>query len=175
MKYKDALKKSMEILSQDEKTIFIGYNIKYGSQFYGSLKDIPSNKKIETPVAENLMTGIAMGLALGGFKPILLFERHDFMLLALDAIVNHLDKLEEMSEGEFKAPIIIRTISATLKKPLDPGPQHTQDFSQQFKEMVSFPVLEPKSSQEIIECYEKARTFSTPLMIIEKKELYENE
>ena len=175
MKYKDALKKSMETLAQDEKTVFIGYNIKYGSQFYGSLKDIPANKKIEAPVAENLMTGIAMGLALEGFKPILLFERHDFMLLALDAIVNHLDKLEEMSDGKFKAPIIIRTISATLKKPLDPGPQHTQDFSQQFKEMVSFPVLETKNSQEIVECYEKAKTSSTPLIIIEKRELYEEE
>lgn len=175
MKYKDALKQSMEELAKDEKTVFIGYNIKCGSQFYGSLKEIPPDKKIETPVAEGLMAGLAVGLSLEGFKPVLLFERQDFMLIALDVIVNHLDKLEEMSDGEFRAPVIIRAISATLKKPLDPGPQHCQDFSKQFKEMVSFPVLEPKTPEEVLECYEKAQNSSTPVMIIEKRELYENE
>ncbi len=175
MKYKEALKEAMETLAIDEKTVFIGYNIKYGSQFYGSLKDIPESKKLETPVAENLMTGLAMGMALEGFKPILLFERQDFMLIALDGIVNHLDKIEQMSNGQFKIPIIIRAISATLKTPLDPGPQHTQDFTNQFKEMVSFQVYEPKTAEEVKEAYKKASSSLSPVMIVERRELYENE
>jgi len=97
MKYKDAIKQSMEMLAENENTIFLGYNIRYGSKAYGTLTNISNNKKIETPVAENLMVGLATGLALEGYRPIIYFERHDFMLNALDGIVNHLSKIERMS------------------------------------------------------------------------------
>ena len=46
MKYSEAIKKSMEILADDKRTVFIGYNISFGSKAYGTLKDIPENKKI---------------------------------------------------------------------------------------------------------------------------------
>ena len=93
MNYGETIKKSMERLEKDEKTIFIGYNISFGSQAYGTLKDIPSIQKIETPLAENLMVGLAIGLGMGGYRPVLFFERHDFILNALDGLVNHLDKM----------------------------------------------------------------------------------
>ena len=82
MKYGEAVKKSMEMLAQDERTLFIGYNLVRGSKAYGSLSDIPSEKIIEMPVAENLMAGLSNGLSIGGFRPVLIFERHDFMLNA---------------------------------------------------------------------------------------------
>src|SRR3989344_5918500 len=110
MKYQEAIKHWMEKLAQDEKVIFLGYNIKYGSKAYGTLKDVPKEKLIETPLAENLMVGLAVGLALEGFKPVLFFERHDFILVAMDALVNHLDKIERMSHGEFKPVVLIRAI-----------------------------------------------------------------
>src|SRR3989338_4734923 len=108
MQYKDAIMKSMEMLAQDPRTIFIGYNVSYGSRGYGTFYNIPRERCIETPVAENLMTDLAIGTALAGLKPLLFFERHDFMLNALDALINHLDKVERISGGQFKAPVIIR-------------------------------------------------------------------
>jgi len=171
MKYQDAIKNEMEELAKDEKVIFIGYNIKHGSKSYGTLKDVPQDRCIETPVAENLMAGLAIGLAMEGFKPVLFYERHDFTLIALDSLVNHLDKMEEMSHGEFKAPIIIRAIVGATK-PLNPGPQHMQDFTELYKKLLKFPVYDCKDLEDIKKAYEEAGKFEKPVMIIERKDLY---
>lgn len=174
MKYQDAIKQEMEKLAKDDKVIFVGYNISYGSKSYGTLKDVPKEKKLETPVAENLMAGLCIGLAMEGFKPVLFFERHDFMLIALDSLLNHLDKIESMSHGEYSAPVIIRAVVGATK-PLYPGPQHLQDFAKIFKEIFHFPVIEVKNPQEIRKAYEEAGKFEKPVMIIERKDLYAEE
>lgn len=164
----------MEQLSKDENTVFIGYNILYGSRAYGTLKDIPEEKCIETPVAENLMAGLAIGMALTGYRPVLFFERHDFILNALDAIVNHLDKFESLSSGQFKLPVIIRaTVGA--QQPLYPGPQHIQDFTNIFRTFVKFPIIDLKTSAEVLSAYAKASTMNTPIMLIERRPLYDKE
>jgi len=134
------IKKEMEELAKDKKVVFIGYNLKYGSQCYGSLKNIPKKQIIEMPVAENLMTGIAIGMSLEGYKPVLIFERHDYMLNASDQLINHLSKIEQMSDGEFKPHVIIRSILKT--KPFKPDETHIQDFTDFFKKHLSFPVKE---------------------------------
>ena len=96
MKYKDAIKLSMNEFAKDEKAMFLGYNTKMANQALGTLTDVPKDKIIETPLAENLMAGLSIGLSLSGYKPILYFERFDFILNALDAIVNHLDKIDKI-------------------------------------------------------------------------------
>jgi pyruvate/2-oxoglutarate/acetoin dehydrogenase E1 component len=174
MKYQEAVKQSMEMLAGNENTIFIGYNINFGSKAWDTLKDISNDQKIESPVAENLMMGLAMGMSLEGFIPIVFFERHDFMLIALDAIVNHLCKIESMSQGQFKLPLIIRCVIGG-KKPLNAGPQHTQDFTEVFKLLMNFPIYEPKTASEVLEAYKKAENTLGPVMIIEQKDLYNYE
>ncbi|MDO8517078.1 MAG: hypothetical protein Q7S33_03040 [Nanoarchaeota archaeon] len=174
MKYKDAVKNAMDMLALDERVRFIGYNTKYGSRAYKTLRDVPYEKCLETPLAENLMSGLAIGMSLEGYKPILLFERHDFILNALDSIVNHMDKIEIMSNGEFKVPVIVRAIVGG-KKPLDPGIQHTQDYTKAIKEMVSFPIIDLKRVEDIIPSYEKALEMNGPIMIVERRDFYENE
>jgi len=174
MKYQEAIKHWMEKLAQDEKVIFLGYNIKYGSKAYGTLKDVPKEKLIETPLAENLMVGLAVGLALEGFKPVLFFERHDFILVAMDALVNHLDKIERMSHGEFKPVVLIRAIVGATK-PLYPGLQHMQDFSEMFKKIFNFQVIDLKTNEDIKRGYGEAGKFEKTHMLIERKDLYPEE
>lgn len=171
MKYKDALIRSMNMLSEDKNSIFLGYNLNFGTKCYGTLEGISDRQRLETPLAENLMTGLCIGLALEGFRPILFFERHDYILLALDAIINHLDKLKEMTHGQFNAPVIIRATVGS-PKPIHPGPQHIQDFSEVLKKIISFPVYEPKNAQEVLDIYENIKNIKTPVMIIERKDLY---
>jgi pyruvate/2-oxoglutarate/acetoin dehydrogenase E1 component len=171
MNYQQAIKKEMEKLSRDKKVVFLGYNIVNGSQAYGTLKDVPKEKCIEMPVAENLMVGMAIGMALEGLKPVIFFERHDFMLIALDALLNHADKIENMSKGQFKCPMIIRApVGGT--QPLNPGPQHTQDFTRIFKQMFHFPVYCIKSIKDVEKYYKIAEKFQQPVMLIEYKDLY---
>ena len=169
--YQQAIKQSMEMIAKDPKAIFLGYNVKYGNKGYGTLTDINPDQILETPLAENLMAGLATGLALEGFKPVLFFERQDFMLNALDNLVNHLDKLKQMSYGEFNAPVLIR---ATVggKIPLYPGPQHIQDFTKGFEEMACMPIYKPSNANEILNTYNHLADFNHPAMIVEKKDLY---
>ena len=92
--YKDKIRIEIEKLSQREDIVFIGYGLKFGSRGAGFLKNIPDDKIIETPVAENLMLSMAIGLSLEGKLPVVIYERMDFILNAMDALVNHLDKIE---------------------------------------------------------------------------------
>ena len=174
MKYKEAIKQAMGELARDKRTIFLGYNILFGSRAYGTLTDVPREMCRETPVAENLMAGLAIGMSLEGYRPVLFYERHDFILNALDSIVNHMDKIEAMSKGQFKTPVIIRA-AVGAKEPLDPGAQHTQDFTRAFREMLTFPVLDLTSTAEVLDAYKKAMTMESPVMLVERRDLYDTE
>jgi pyruvate/2-oxoglutarate/acetoin dehydrogenase E1 component len=150
--------------------IFIGYNVANGNAM-GTLANVPDSQKIETPVAENLMVGLAIGMSFEGFKPVVYFERHDFMMVAMDALVNHLDKIERISHGEFKTPVIIRAVAAD-GGPFYSGITHSQDFSSLFKSSLEFPVIDPQNGYEVIKAFEGAIRSGRPAMVIERKSLY---
>ena len=170
MNYKEIIKKTMEEIALDEKARFVGYNLSRGSRAYGTLCDVPKSMIIEMPVAENLMGGIAIGLSLEGYKPVLVFERHDFMLNALDSLINHLDKLPLLSNRQYQCPMLIRAVIGSMT-PINPGPQHMQDFSDFFKKTFHFPVYDPKNSKELEDAVNEAKKFEKPVMIIERREL----
>jgi pyruvate/2-oxoglutarate/acetoin dehydrogenase E1 component len=137
----------------------------------GTIKSVPNELKLETPVAENLMMGLAIGMSFKGFRPVVYLERMDFSLVAADAIVNHVDKIERISHGEFKVPVIIRTVVSD-SGPFYSGPTHSQDLSEGFKKMVTFPVEEPKTGKEVLDTFEKASNRQYPTMVIERKSYY---
>jgi deoxyxylulose-5-phosphate synthase len=92
-------------------SVFIGYNVKNGNAM-GTLAGVSDEQKIETPVAENLMTGLAIGMSFEGYRPVVYYERHDFMMVAADAIINHINHIERISHGEYKVPVILRSVVA---------------------------------------------------------------
>jgi hypothetical protein len=164
--YKDAIQYSMEKIAS-KNGVFIGYNVKNGNAM-GSLKNVPDEQKIETPVAENLMVGLAIGMSFEGYRPVVYFERHDFMLVAADAIGNHLNYIERTSHGEYTCPVILKTVVAD-SGPFYSGPTHSQDFSRVFDELVNFPVFVPENGQQVLGCYDLALQSNRPSMIVEKK------
>ena len=118
MGYKDELIKSMEWLAEKPDTIFLGQSVSYsGNAIYNTLKTVSEEKKIETPVFEELQMGLSMGMALEGYVPITCYPRFDFLILACNQLVNHLDKINYMSKGMMKPRVIIRT-SIGAKKPI---------------------------------------------------------
>jgi len=169
LSYKEAMIQTQTELGE-QGAIFIGYNVKYGNAI-GTLKDVPDEQKLETPVAENLMAGLAIGMSFEGFTPVVYFERHDFMLVAADAIINHIDKIERISHGEFKCPVIIRAVTADAG-PFYSGITHSQDFTKVFKEAVSFPVHDPVTGDDVIRAFRGAKESGKPAMIIERKSRY---
>ena len=96
--YKDCITAAMTKLGQDPRTTIVGYNTsKAGGNAAGSLINFPQDRIQEMPLAENLMVGAAIGMSLDGWLPIVFFERMDFVVHAMDAIVNHLDKIGRLS------------------------------------------------------------------------------
>ena len=169
MKFKDAVAQAMTELG-DDGAIFIGYSLVPGDAM-GTLKNVPDDQKIETPVAENLMVGLAIGMSFEGFKPVVYFERHDFMLVAADAIGNHVDKIERISHGEFKVPVTFKTVVDDGGL-FYSGPTHSQNFTNVFRELVDFPVLDPQTPEEVLDMYRYAKDSDGPVMIVERKKFH---
>jgi len=167
--YKDAINQAMTELGE-EGAIFIGYNVAYGDAM-GTLKGVPKEQKLETPVAENLMAGLAIGMSFEGFIPVVYYERHDFMAVAADAIINHIDKIERISHGEYKVPVIIRAVTADAG-PFYSGITHSQDFTNLFRSAVSFPVIDPVTGADVLNAVKGARASGRPMMLIERKSRY---
>ena len=157
MKYKDELVKAMELLALNENVIFLGQSVQYsGNAIYNTLEKIDNNRKIELPVFEDIQMGMSMGLALNGFIPVTCYPRFDFLIVAINQMVNHLDKIDYMSKGAMKPRIIIRT-SIGPKEPLDGGPQHTADYTSAMKEMMTtINVVSLRRAEEIVPAYIKA-------------------
>lgn len=171
--YKEALTSANLMLATDAAIRFIGYGLQKGRAL-GSLKGVADSKIIETPVAENLMVGIATGLALKGYKPVVFIERMDFVLNALDALVNHLDKAKRLSRGEFTPAAIVRCVVGNSNKPLYTGVTHVQDFSEALRHMVSFPVLQLHTPADIPGAYAQAKADldqGRSTLIVEYKDL----
>lgn len=172
--YKQALTDAMISAATDPKVRFLGYGVKIGGRAHGTLKNVPDEQLVETPVAENLMIGLAIGMSLMGLRPVVFIERFDFILNALDAIVNHLDKIEGMSRGQFKPAVIIRVVVGNQKKPFFTGATHTQDFSDAMFELVKFRVQTLISEFEVLRHYTRAQIdqqAGRSTMLIEYKDL----
>lgn len=175
MTYKTELIKSMNYLSKKKNTLFIGQSVLFsGNAIFNTLEQVPKNKKIEMPVFEDVQAGFCTGLALQGFIPICIYPRFDFLILAMNQIVNHLDKIRLMSSKDFKPKVIIRT-SIGSKSPLNGGVQHTQDYTKIFKSILTeIELVRLTSTKQIFNTYKKAylRKDSKSTLIIENGDSY---
>lgn len=171
--YRQELKKAMEILDKETNTVFIGQTVGYkGSPVYDSLEGVRLEKRIELPVIEEVQMGISTGMALEGYIPVSIYPRFDFLTLATNQLVNHLDKTEELSDGIFQPKVIIRTIIGS-KSPLNPGPQHYQDHTEAYKLMLTnIDVSKLKTTEDIIPSYTQALKKNKSSLIVELADLY---
>jgi len=157
MKYFDELKRSMEWLAMDTRTVFLGQAVEVpGTAMSNTLSGIPLDRRLELPVAEEMQMGMTVGLALQGQVPVSIYPRWNFLLLAVNQIVNHLDKLQIMSAGRCRPKAIIRT-GIGSERPLHPQHQHVGDFTEAFRLMCStVEVIRLDEPEQIFPAYEKA-------------------
>jgi len=154
--YFEAITAAMKNIGQVSNSIFLGQAIEYpGTAMHNTLKGIPKSKLVEVPVDEDFQMGISIGYAIKGFLPVSIFPRWNFLLLATNQIVNHLDKLKDLT-GENPPKVIIRT-GIGSKYPMHPGPQHIGDFSEAFRMMCpNINIVRLDTVSMIAEEYEKA-------------------
>ena len=175
MKYFDELKKSMEWLGEKENTFFVGQAVEVpGTAMFNTLKDVPLKKKLELPVFEDTQMGISIGMALTGKKIISIYPRWNFLLCATNQLVNHLDKLPLISEGQVNPSLIIRT-SVGSQRPLHPGHQHIGNMSDGFKKILNtVEIIELSEPNQIFKSYTKAyeRKDGKSTLIVEFGDFY---
>lgn len=163
--FKQAVNEAMRKLAKRPNTVFVGQSVAYdGAAIYTSLEGVPASRRLEFPVTENLQLGYCTGLSLTGKLPICIFPRMDFMLLAMDQLVNHLDKLP----GFGWSPRVIIRCRVGEKRPLNAGPQHTQNYTSAFKLMLkTVKVLEVRIPGEVHDAYDKATAGTGSYLIVE--------
>ena len=175
MKYFDELKRSMDWLNEKPDTLFLGQAVEYaGTAMTNTLKDVNKSKLLEMPVNEDMQMGMTLGMALNGTVPISIYPRWNFLLLAANQLVNHLDKIKIMSDGGYKPKIIIRT-SIGSQRPLHPQHQHIADFTGGFKAMCDFvDIIRLDEPEQIFEAYQHAylRTDHRPTILVEWGDYY---
>lgn len=157
MKYFDELKRSMNFLAQDPRTVFLGQAVAVpGTAMSNTLKEVPSHRLIELPVAEEMQMGMTTGLALTGLIPVSVFPRWNFLILAINQLVNHLDKIHLMSNGGDKTKAIIRT-GIGSQRPLHPQHQHVGDFTEAIRMMCStVEIIRLEEPKDVFPAYEWA-------------------
>jgi len=174
-KYFNELLRAMDFLGSQSNTLFMGQSVEVaGTAMRNTLLNVDSDKLMELPVEEDFQLGLSIGMALTGFVPISIFPRWNFLLLATNQIVNHLDKLKSLTQNENPGKVIIRT-GIGSEYPLHPGPQHTGDFTEAFKLMCpNLNVVRLDSSEMIFSEYQKAyeRTDGVSSLLIEWSDKY---
>jgi len=156
-KYFDELKRAMDYLGEQPDTFFIGQAVTYkGTAMTNTLSGVPKEKLLEMPVDEEMQMGMTNGLAVAGTVPISIYPRWNFLLLAVNQLVNHLDRMKEFSHGEYIPKVIIRVGIGSVR-PLNPQVQHTGDFTQAFRGMLrNIEVIRCDEPEDIFPAYCKA-------------------
>ncbi|MBX9716840.1 MAG: hypothetical protein K2X42_09625 [Burkholderiaceae bacterium] len=175
MAYFDELKRSMEFLAQDPRTLFIGQAVAVpGTAMSNTLKGVDPVRLLELPVAEEMQMGMTTGLALAGMVPVSLFPRWNFLLSGMSQLINHLDKIDVMSNGGYKAKAIVRT-GVGSERPLHPQHQHVGDFTDALRLMCrTIEVIRLDEPDQIFPAYERAllRDDGRSTLIVEYGDYY---
>lgn len=175
MTYFDALCQAMGRLSEQPNVVFMGQGVgNAGTTMSDTFKLVPAEKKLEMPVAEDMQMGMAIGMALSGYLPVCIFPRWNFLLLAANQLINHLDRLPLYSDGGYRPKVIVRTAIPSTS-PFNPGPQHDDDFTDAFAAMcrtVQFARL--KNADDVIAAYQTALASPISTVLVEYTEYYKN-
>ena len=167
----DAIREGLiEIAQQDSSVIFFAEGVDDPSSVYGTLKGlkdfISPDRIIEMPVAESGLTGIAIGAAMMGKRPVLSFHRVEFALLAMEQIVNNAAKSHYISRGQHNVPIVIRLI---IGRGWGQGPEHSQSLESLFASIPGLKVLMPTYPKDAKGMIIAAVKDNNPVIVIEHR------
>jgi pyruvate dehydrogenase E1 component beta subunit len=148
MTYTDAIREATAICLQRDPNVFvIGLGAPDPKGIFGTtsklVDEFGEDRVMDAPLSENALTGLVVGAALGGMRPILTHQRIDFALLSLEQIVNQAAKWYYMFDGKGgTVPIVIRMI---IGRGWGQGPQHAQSLSSWFAHIPGLKVVAPAS------------------------------
>lgn len=150
LSYAEAIREAThECLRTDPGVYVIGEGVCDPKAIFGTTKGLLDafgpERVIEMPVSENGLTGIAIGSAMLGQRPVMIHQRVDFVLLALEQIINNAAKMHYVSNGVYKVPMLIRLI---VGRGWGQGPQHAQSLETLFALIPGLKVIMPTTAED---------------------------
>lgn len=136
-------------MERDERVFVMGEGVTDPKAIFGTtaglLERFGAARVMEMPIAENGFTGIAIGAALAGQRPIVIHQRVEFSLLAMEQLVNNAAKIHYVSGGRHRAPLVIRMI---VGRGWGQGPAHSQSLEALFAHIPGLKVVMPSGAAD---------------------------
>ncbi len=172
--FREALKEALtEEMRRDEKVFLMGEEVAQYNGAYkvsqGMLDEFGPRRVIDTPIAELGFTGIGVGAAMNGLRPVIEFMTFNFSLVAIDQIVNSAAKLLEMSGGQLPMPIVFRgpTASAGML-----AAQHSNAFDNWYANCAGLKVIVPSNPLDAKGLLKSAIRDNDPVIFMESEQMY---
>ena len=175
--YAQALNETLhQLIEDDERVILIGQGVNspwyVGTTTKGLLDRFGEERLIDTPISENAVTGIAVGYAIAGMRPILEHPRMDFMYLAMDQIANHAANWYFMFGGRVNVPL---TIWGIINRGGEQAAQHSQALHSLFTHIPGLKVVMPSTPHDAKGLLVAAVRDDNPVLFVDDRWLYEIE
>jgi pyruvate/2-oxoglutarate/acetoin dehydrogenase E1 component len=165
-----------EALESDPSVILMGEDIgPYGGAF-GVTQDLwrrfGPGRVIITPISENSFVGTALGAAMTGMRPVVEIMFMDFVTLAMDQLVNHASKIRYMYDGQYRAPMVVRTAFGGGR---GYGPSHSQSLESWFLSVAGLKTVCPSTPADAKGLLLASIADDDPVLFLEHKLLYGEE
>jgi len=170
----DAIRDATDrLMERDPRVIVMGLGVDDPKAILGSTHGLPEkyghDRIFDTPLSEDAMTGIAIGMAQAGLRPIHIHIRMDFLMLAMNQLVNVAAKSHYMYGGQLHVPLVVRAI---IGKSWGQGAQHSQSLYSFFTHVPGLKVVAPTTPHDAKGCLMEAVEDNNPVIFIEHRLLH---
>lgn len=163
-----------ESLQADPKVMLFGLGVGDVGAVFGSTANLQSkyssNRVFEIPLSENAVTGMALGLAMQGFRPVMMHQRADFSFTSAEQIINQIAKTSYMSGDTYKVPLVIRMI---VGRGWGQGPTHAQSPHAIFSHVPGLQVVAPATPLDGYHLMKESIESDNPVIFIEHRWLHQ--
>lgn len=174
LSYADAIKEALiQAMDLDEKVFLMGQGINDKVAMFGATtniyKQFGEDRVFDTPLAETGLTGVAVGAAMAGLRPVYCHNRPDFLMLSMDQIVNHASKYNYMSGGECPIPLVIWAVTG---QGWGSAAQHSQALQGLFMHIPGLKVVMPTTPYDAKGLMLQAIADNNPVLFLDHRQIY---
>lgn len=177
LSFREAINRALaDEMAADPDVFVFGLDVPDHKRIYGSTAGLVERfgaaRCFGTPLSEEAMTGVALGAALSGLRPVHVHIRADFMLLAMNQIANMVSNLRYMSGGKLRVPLVIRSV---IGRGWGQSAQHSKSLHGVFGHFPGLKVVLPSSPQDAYSLLRSAIRDDNPVIFLEHRWLYDVE
>lgn len=174
LRYVDGIREALEQAMETDPSVFVfGLDVDDHKAIQGSTRGLVERfgheRVFTTPLSEDAMTGVAIGAAMAGMRPVHVHIRMDFLMLCMNQLVNMAAKAHYMFGGQVRVPLVVRSI---IGKSWGQGAQHSQGLHSLFMHVPGLKVVAPSNAHDAKGCLLHAIRDDNPVIFVEHRLLY---